>query len=520
MTILSETIASKILVEPFRDRDGEFKTLVIDRGRGLCQLLDEDGLKAEVGLQEAEDCYSFVLEHSMDWNYPSDFHSKECLGYEGGRETFDAIDGDYVDRLKRVQTRLSRYISRHLRLIGVHDNELVTTFVISTYFMPMFNYAPRLIIRGDTNSGKSTLLHTLGKTCYRGSLTGNTTEAALFRSIANTGITPLLDEFQDYSTETRNGIKKVLKNGNTRGCSVQRTEKNVKGVFLPVSYDIFGPLALIIQSGVSTVPEEVLNRSITIIMFPLPDTSVPMEPDLYELREIRDELYTIRSMWIAEPERIRFEDIRKEAMTQLQSIEGIEVGGKAYHFTNRCRDIMGTMLTVAKMAGLEEPIVEAFAEMQGVLIDDERDSNLGRVFSSILKCAEEYIEDNPINAGIYDALKNISTSDIALHYRGLLREEGELGEYEKLSTRSVTNMVKDMGFQLRRDKATNKSIISPSGLEPCFQFNLGKYGTQNAIDKYGSDRTKMLCGKQGVNGVHVGGDVCKQLNNLTGKEAV
>ena len=321
-------------------------------------------------------------------------------------------------------------------------------------------------------------------------MAGNTTEASLFRNISNLGVTPLLDEFQDYSSEVRNGIKKVLKNGNTRGRAVQRVEKQSNNSMETASYDVFSPIAFINQAGGKTIPEEVINRSISITMFSQPDIELPMDLDHQELREIRDELYTIRAMWIADPDRTHFESIHSQAKNELQNPKGIVVDGIEYHFSNRCRDIMGTMYTVAKMAGIERTIVKAFGEMQDSVIDEEKDTNLGRTFMSIMKAAELYMYQNPAFTKITDVLPNITTSEVADAYRRLLTEEGELGVNEKFSTRIVTNMIKDMGFGFTRDRYTNKSLFSSRGLESCFQVNLMKYGSDDAISRYAWDKLK------------------------------
>ena len=506
-------------VEPMLDRDQNLKVIIANRVKGTYEVVELNSLPEFIGKEEAEHTTGFVVEHISDWIYPSEFHPKQCLGYESGREVFSVLDGDYLDRIRRAANRISNYISTHLYMIGDYDMELVLGFIISTYFMDMFDYAPRLLIRGATNSGKSTLLDILAELCYRGDITGNTTEAALFRNISNNDVTPLLDEFQDYPSEVRNGIKKVLKNGNTRGRSVQRVEKMGNNSMKTVSYDVFAPIAFINQAGGKTIPEEVINRSISITMFAQPDIDIPMDQDHEELREIRDELYTIRTMWIAEPDRIPYQDIHKEAVYELQRREGIRIDDRAYHFSNRCRDIMGTMYTVAKMVGIEEPIVKAFGEIQEYVFDEEKDSNLGRTFMSILKRAEYYVGENPLFTKITDALTNITTSEVADEYRQMLVQEGELSPNEKFATRIVTNMIKDMGFALIRDRSTNKSLFAPRGLESCFQFNLMKYGSDDAIEKYASDKLKTTLNNR-KSGVLLPAPPIEQPNNLTTKRGV
>lgn len=136
---------------------------------------------------------------------------------------------------------------------------------------------------------------------------------------------------------------------------------------------------------------------------------------------------------------------------------------------------------------------------------------------SILRCAEEFIGENPLFPRITDAIQNLSTSAIADKYRQLLVEEGELGTNEKCPTRSITNMLKEMGFNLTRDRNTNKSLISARGLESTFQFNLMKYGSEDAIDRYGAEKIKEMINKR-KNDLPTEGAYSEQPNNLTTKK--
>jgi len=150
-----------LVLEPLLENDKDFKAIISNREKNLWEVKDLNQIAEMFSDKEAEQILKFVVEHTNDWIYPSDFHPKECLGFVEGRERFDAIDGDYVDRIRRVSSRIMKYLSKHLYLVGDYDSELITGFTISTYFKELFDYAPRLLIRGATNSGKSTLLDAL-----------------------------------------------------------------------------------------------------------------------------------------------------------------------------------------------------------------------------------------------------------------------------------------------------------------------------------------------------------------------
>jgi len=494
-------------MEPMMDSANQYKAIVSNRTKKSWEVMDINQIFNTVGEDDGNELVKFFIDHSHDWKYPSVFHPMECLGYSEGREKFSPLDGNYVDRMKRVASRIIAYLQKHIYLTGTYDMELITGFIISTYYMEMFSYAPRLLIRGPTNSGKSTLLDILGELCYRGNTSGDTTEAAIFRMIHFGHVTPLLDEFQDYSHDAQNGIKKILKNGNTRGRSVQRVEKIGNRASETKTYDIFAPVAFINQVGGKAIAEEVINRSMTITMFARPDFALPMMSDSVELEEIRNELYTIRAMWIADRNLVGFDMIHKKAIMELQDPNGVECDSKMHHFSNRCRDILGTMYTVAKMSGMEYQIITAFEEIQVTGMDDERDSSLSMVFTSIVRAMENFMEDNPMFTNFMQALQQINTRDIADIYRDLMLSEGEISMNMNIATRTVTNQVKGMGFNLTRCRKDNSSLLSPKGLDLCFQMNLMKYGTEDAIKKYSKKDSQIESTQSRM--------VNEQLNNLT-----
>ncbi len=473
-----------LVMEPMLDCDNQYKAIVSNRSKKLWDVMDINQIFNLVGEDDGNDLLKYFIDHSHDWKYPSEFHPTECLGYSEGRESFSPLDGSYVDRMKRVSSRIIAYLQKHIYLTGAFDRELITGFIISTYFMEMFSYAPRLLIRGPTNSGKSTLLDILGELCYRGNTSGDTTEAAIFRMIHFGHVTPLLDEFQDYSHDAQNGIKKILKNGNTRGRAVQRVEKIGNKASETKTYDIFAPVAFINQVGGKSIAEEVINRSMTITMFARPDFIIPMMADSIELEEIRNELYTIRAMWISDRNLVGFDAIHKTSIMELQDPNGIDCDSKKHLFSNRCRDILGTMYTVGKMSGMENRIITAFDEIQTIGMEDEKDSGLSLVFMSIIKAMEDFMDDNPVFTNPLQALQQIDTHDIANVYRDMMLAEGEISLNMNIATRTVTNMVKGLGFNLIRCKKDNHSQLSPRGLDLCFQTNLMKYGTEDAIKRY------------------------------------
>lgn len=422
----------------FNEKDG-FQMVVIDPENKYLKILKPGDFEKHFGdKKDASFMMSQMFNHCKDWVYPSEIHPNERLTILGGREKFSVLDGDYVERLTIVSERIMRYFDEHLRLTGEYDAELLATFIIGTYFMDIFEYAPRLLIRGGTGSGKTKVLRICKELCYRGNLSGDTTEASMFRMIDKFQITPLLDEYQDYDAQMQNSIKKILKNGIMRGLTVQRTEKMENSYAEPRSYEVFAPVVYVNQAGGKALPDEVVNRSVSITMIRQNDVTLPIKPNYRELEEIRNELYTIKWLWLSLPHTVRFNEIYEEALEELQSPEGIQSDKGMMRFSSRCRDILGTMYTVAKMCGTEQAILGYFMELQEENVDDERDSDMGLVFATLLELIQSHEYFQLFKGQEYILLTRITTYAIARKFEEMKAMEGELMSFERIETRTVT----------------------------------------------------------------------------------
>ena len=507
---------SEFSYEPMITPDNKIQVIVSNPNTGEVKEMDYNELQTLCDKKFSNAIFKFCSEHHLDWKYPTALHLKDCLDPIEGWNQFDMQQGNYCDRLKNVSCRIMQYLEKHVYLSGAHDAALITTFVVATYYKKMFEYAPRLLIHGVTNSGKSVLLDILKDMCYRGNASGDTTAASLFRMIDSYGITPLLDEFQDYDRDTRNGIKKILKNGNVKDHCVQRAEKNSNNSLEPKTYNIYAPVVFVNQAGGKLLSEEIINRAISILMIAAPDCSMPMIPDRDELRDIRDELYTIRCVWLADPKRVGLKSVYESCIAELQNPNGIVTPAGTYYFSNRCRDILGTMYPVAKMIGTDEAVLESFADLQKSVSENDKNSKIGKVFAGLIRAIEVVMETEPLCTDYLYALSKVETRDIAECYSRILIADGEMRDIDKLPTREVTNTLREMGFKTHLNNY-NHSVFNLDRLADVFQTNLLRFGSKDAIQKYGNNKTKKS--SNSVNSVVK--DMCQtpqELNNLTRSE--
>ncbi|WP_157844350.1 hypothetical protein [Candidatus Methanomethylophilus sp. 1R26] len=68
---------------------------------------------------------------------------------------FDLETGNYRERYVNAAVRIMHYIEDHFLLVGKYDTEAIADFVISTYCPEVFDYMPRLIIRGASTPARA-----------------------------------------------------------------------------------------------------------------------------------------------------------------------------------------------------------------------------------------------------------------------------------------------------------------------------------------------------------------------------
>ena len=222
----------------------------------------------------------------------------------------------------------------------------------------------------------------------------------------------------------------------------------------------------------------------TLKLVERPGVDIPLDKDYAELEAIRDELYSVRCLFLADPVNSGLLEIREEALAELQSRGGIEADGGSYLFTSRARDIMTTLYTAAKMTGNEAEVVKVMGETQARTKDMERDSEMGMLFRALAERVVFKMAENPL-WDVTNALTSLSSLELASAYSDELDLNGDLAFNKKISTRTVYNMLVDSGFEMSRGKSDNHSYIDASGAEWVFCSMLRRYGTDEDLKRFG-----------------------------------
>lgn len=133
------------------------------------------------------------------------------------------------------------FIHRYTDISPLYE-QIAAYYVLFTWVHDAFNELPYLRVRGDTGSGKTRFLLTVGALCYKPIFaSGASTVSPLFRILDAFRGTLIVDEGDFRFSDEKAEIVKILNNGNARGFPVLRSESVRGREFDPRAYSVFGP---------------------------------------------------------------------------------------------------------------------------------------------------------------------------------------------------------------------------------------------------------------------------------------
>ena len=143
--------------------------------------------------------------------------------------------------------------------------DLISTFIIYTYFYPLFHHAPILQLWGEAKTGKTKICNLFSTMAFNPINSANISEATVFRVMEGRRATILLDESEDLMTSDRGrAICNLLLAGHSKSGETFRQEKMVEGdKYKTASYKVFGPKIIANISGVNLIP--MFSRCIRMI---------------------------------------------------------------------------------------------------------------------------------------------------------------------------------------------------------------------------------------------------------------
>lgn len=170
-------------------------------------------------------------------------------------------------------------------------------YPIFSWIYDGFTSLPYLRMLGDSGTGKSRFLKTVGLKCYRAVYTtAGSSAAALFRTLDIFRGTLVLDEGDFKDSSEASMIGKILNGGYERGVPIMRTGKDADGNFDVEAFDVYGPKVIGMRKDFQD--DAIASRCITKETVPMPpDPRIPqyLPPEFdQELEEIMNLLLAHR----------------------------------------------------------------------------------------------------------------------------------------------------------------------------------------------------------------------------------
>ena len=132
---------------------------------------------------------------------------------------------DYKDEktlIEEIKTHIHRYIG-----ISPFFETIAAYYILLSWLYDELNTLPYLRVLGDTGTGKSRFLDTVGRLCYKATMvSGAITPAPIYRLIRKWHGTIIIDEGDFRASDEQNEVVKILNCGFERGRPVVRSQKD------------------------------------------------------------------------------------------------------------------------------------------------------------------------------------------------------------------------------------------------------------------------------------------------------
>ncbi len=209
---------------------GSLAEMVYDPALNLAQFaVCRDGVvsyEAELPFREGHILRPYSPENSLIKN--------EIVLLPSAAEPYESTRALVAD----VQAFIHRYVD-----LSPLFEQLAAHYILFTWLYDNFNELPYLRAKGDTGSGKTRFLLTVGSLCYKPTFaSGASTVSPLFRILDLFRGTLVIDEGDFRFSDEKAEVVKILNNGNARGFPVLRSEViSQRGEFSPRAYHVYGP---------------------------------------------------------------------------------------------------------------------------------------------------------------------------------------------------------------------------------------------------------------------------------------
>jgi len=329
--------------------------------------------------------------------------------------------------IAEIQAHIHKYVdvSPFFETIGAY-------YVLLTWLYDELNTLPYLRVLGDTGTGKSRFLDTVGRLCYKATIvSGAITPAPIYRLIRKWGGTIIIDEGDFRASDEKNEVVKILNCGFERGRPVVRSQKDH-----PDSLQIlptFSPKIIASRKRFDDVALE--SRCLTETM---------QETD-------RDIPYLLPAKFYEEEQRLRnkllafrFQNHGRVDLENAQKLADLDV-------ENRLKQAMSSFIVLfANNEKLYNEFTTFLINYNRELVEQRSETYEGAIVQVIFELVTEYQEDVQNVTNVKNVqFRNEDLAGLKIAVADITNRLRERYGMQEVTARSVGRRIRTLGMNTR-----------------------------------------------------------------------
>jgi hypothetical protein len=275
-------IKNGILVLGFRIKpkiDKEENIILVITQKGEVQKIkgdsfDFEGKKYHIELKDKK-----LAKLSQKWSL-KDFNA-----------TYNALSSDWKPLVKpnEVFTKLKELLKNYIDLPD-SDYTLLSTWILGSYFFPIFSAYSYLHIKAPKGSGKTQCLSFINQTSFN-AVKALATLPAMRDTVNSLRGTFLVDQADNLKHPNNKEFLNILTDSYKRGCGDQRKMVSDKGKnWIVQEFQTYGPKAF---ASIYSLPEDLRDRSLLIALTKSKKNFQPLDEENSIWKEMRGDLYKL-----------------------------------------------------------------------------------------------------------------------------------------------------------------------------------------------------------------------------------
>lgn len=228
----------------------------------LIKYLNKNSFKTQEGKFWLENVKEFVYYENLDFKEdPNDIYNADAKKDKETPIIKKLSREESRKLLTKIHTNIIKSLKKYIDIKEEYFN-IISLWIIGTYFHQQFPSYPFLFFNAQRGSGKSRVMNLITTLAKDGSLQNSMTEATLFRTKGTLAI----DEYEGVTRKGGEALRELLNSAYKKGIKIRRMkqQKTQEGIEMVVEeFNVYRPIILANIWGMESV---LGDRCITLIL--------------------------------------------------------------------------------------------------------------------------------------------------------------------------------------------------------------------------------------------------------------